>query len=107
MGLGIVSELKNVPPNQILVFSGQVPSTFGASTPSQVILISPTPVSANVAQILTGFPKVVVVVGEYSRNKDYWGEQARSHPNIKLQLVEGSEEYISNCMREIANAITD
>jgi O-Antigen ligase len=105
MGLGIVSELKNAPKNQILVFSGHIPSTFGAATPSQVIFINPDPVSSVTIQVLTDFPKVTVIVGEYSQNKDYWNEQARSHPNIKLQLVEGSEEYISNWMREIATAI--
>jgi hypothetical protein len=104
MGLGVVSELKNAPQNQILVFSGQIPPMFGALTASQIILINPAPASANNIQVLTGFTKVTVIVGEYSRNKAYWSEQSRVHPNIKLQLVEGSEEYISHWMSEIATA---
>jgi hypothetical protein len=46
-----------------------------------------------------------VVVGKFSQNKDYWNQQSRDHPNIKVQLDRGSEEYISNWMQEIVNAI--
>jgi hypothetical protein len=104
-GLGIVTLLKNAPTNQILVFSGQVPLSLEALHPTQVILINPKPVSTDVLQALLANPSITVVVGEFSRNKDYWNKQSREHPNIKVQLVAGSEEYIPNWMQEIANAI--
>jgi len=105
MGLGVTSGFKDIPKNQIVVFSGQVPSSFETLAPSQIILINPKPVSPSILQDLAAIPTVTVVVGEYSRNKDYWSEQARSCPNIKLQLIPGTEEYISNWMHEIVNAI--
>ena len=48
---------------------------------------------------------MVVVVGEYSKNKDYWIEQSRFHPTFKLEVVEGTEDYFPNWMRDLARAI--
>jgi hypothetical protein len=107
VGIGIASEVKDAPKNEILVFSGRVPSSCATLNPSQVILINPRPVTADLLQVLTTLPSVTVIVGEYSQNRDYWSEQARGHPSLKLQLVSGSEEYIPNWMQEIATAFRD
>jgi hypothetical protein len=104
-GLGIVTLLKDAPANQTLVFSGQVPLSLAALRPTQIILINPKPISTDLFQALLANPSITVVVGEFSRNKDYWSQQSRDHPNIKVQLVVGSEEYIPNWTQEIANAI--
>ena len=104
-GLGVVALLKDAPANQTLVFSGQVPSSLQALRATQIILINPKPVSTDVLQALLASPSITVVVGEFSQNKNYWSQQSREHPNIKVQLVLGSEEYIPNWMHEIATAI--
>jgi hypothetical protein len=104
-GLGIVTLLKDAPAKQTLVFSGQVPLSLEASHPAQIILINPKPLSTDMLQALLANASITVVVGEFSRNKDYWNQQSREHPNIKVQLVVGSEEYIPNWMQEIADAI--
>ncbi len=104
-GLGIVSSLKNAPANQTLVFSGQVPSAWETLHPIRIILINPKPPSTETLQALLANPSITVIVGEFSQNEDYWSEQAQDHPNIKLQLVPGSEDYIPNWMQEIATAI--
>jgi hypothetical protein len=105
MGLGIASELKNVPQNQIVIFSGPVPATFAASNPARIILINPEPVTEDLIQALARFPKVTVIVGEYSRNKNYWSEQAGLHSNIKCQISQGSEDYLSKWMHDLASAV--
>ena len=104
-GLGIVTLLKDAPANQVLVFSGQAPLALEALRPTQIILINPKPISTDALQALLANPSITVVVGEFSRNKDYWNQLSQEHPNIKIQLVMGSEEYIPNWMQEIANAI--
>jgi hypothetical protein len=105
MGLGVVVNSKNVPKNQIVVFSGQIPSSVELLTPTQLIVIDPKPVASTLLQPFLALRSITVVIGEYSRNKDYWNQQAHLHPNIKLQLVVGSEEYIPNWMHEVADAI--
>ncbi len=49
--------------------------------------------------------KVTVIVGEYSQNKDFWNEEAKLHPNIKVQVVDGMEDYISDWAHQIALAV--
>jgi hypothetical protein len=104
-GLGIVTQLKNAPANETLVFSGQVPSSLAAFHPTRIILINPKPLSADELQALLVNPSIMVVVGEFSQNKEYWSKQSQVHPNIRVQLVLGSEEYIPNWMAEITNGI--
>ena len=88
-----------------MVFSGQVPLSLEDLRPTQIILIDPKPVSTDVLQALLANPSITVVVGEFSQNKDYWSQQSREHPNLKVQLVVGSEEYIPHWMQQIADAI--
>ena len=104
-GLGITSEFISIPPHQILILSGQISPSFATLLPSQLILIDPQPVATNVLNILSATHNTTVIVGEYSRNKDFWDEQSHFNPNIKLQVVMGSEEYIPDWMHEIAPVV--
>jgi hypothetical protein len=105
MGIGIERTAEATPKDRILIFSGETPPLLAEVVPSQVILINPSPPSAAPLKVLVAQPNVTVIVGEYSRNKGFWNEQAQSHPNIKVQLVTGAEEFISNWMLEVAKAI--
>jgi len=105
-GLGIVTAAKDAPANETLIFSGKVPQSPVVS--DEIVLVSPRPPdSPKVMQWLATMPKVTVIVGEYSSNKDFWNEQSKSHPNIKLQVVEGMEDYISDWAHQIALVVED
>ena len=43
-----------------------------------------------------------VIVGEFSANQDYWGQQAHNYSNLKVRLVLGSEHYIPDWMQQVA-----
>jgi hypothetical protein len=103
-GLGIASTAKDAPANDTVIFSGKVPQLV--ANYSDLILISPAPPTpSKVMQGLSAIPKVTVIVGEYSQNKDFWNEEAKSHPNIKVQVVDGMEDYISDWAHQIALAV--
>ena len=101
-GVGVGLNGKNIPRGGILIYSGQLPPDLKTSMPSEIILINPIP---SVVKSLDELPEVVVVVGEYSPNKNAWSDLAHSHSNIKIQVVEGSEEYIPEWMNQVARAI--
>jgi hypothetical protein len=106
-GLGVVSTLAGVPQHQTLIFSCQIPQTLGEAVPSQVVLIDPSPALPETVRSLSNIPRVTIIVGEFSQNKRFWEEQAHSHSNLKLQVVEGSEEFIPDWMHEIAKALSE
>jgi hypothetical protein len=104
-GIGIVSQLKNAPSHQILVFSGAVPPTFNSSNPQKIILIDPKPLTSDTIKVLVANPSIIVLVGEFSQNRAYWSQEAQSYPNIKEELITGSEDYLENWMRPVTEAV--
>jgi hypothetical protein len=102
-GFGVAAKADGATHYQTLILSGRLPSS--PLTTDNLVLLSPQPpASAQVLQWLASTPKVTVVVGEFSPNKDFWSQQSQAHPNLKLQVAEGMEDYISDWSHEIALA---
>ena len=103
-GVGIAPNLQHVPQNSVLIFSGRLPESFTTLHPTELILINPRPVSAEVLKSLATLPRVTIIVGEYSQNREFWSDHvANSH--ITLRVVSGSEEYIGDFMSIISDII--